>query len=126
MFVSRQVRTNGAGSGRTQAPTALRFTRATISTKAVAIVTNNTTPIVNGAVIMAPSAHASGCTPAITRLDFVHLGGVGEAVGELSVNCGWGFSAVRFQPRQCNISVGQPQHEVRRFRHVSNFCTKSS
>ena len=32
----------------------------------------------------------------------------------------------RFQPRQCNISVGQPQHEVRRFRYVSNFCTKSS
>ena len=31
----------------------------------------------------------------------------------------------RFQPRQCNISVGQPQHEVRRFRYVSNFCTKS-
>ena len=31
----------------------------------------------------------------------------------------------RFQPRQCNISVGQPRHEVRRFRHVSNFCTKS-
>ena len=53
------------------------------------------------------------------------MGGVGEDVGELSVNCGWGFSAVGFQPRQCNISVGQPQHEVRRFRHVSNFCTKS-
>ena len=62
----------------------------------------------------------------IVCLDFVHLGGVGEDVGELSVNCGWGFSAVGFQPRQCNISVGQPQHEVRRFRHVSNFCTKSS
>ena len=31
-------------------------------------------------------------------LDFVHLGGVGEDVGELSVNCGWGFSAVGFQP----------------------------
>ena len=30
----------------------------------------------------------------------------------------------RFQPRQCNISVGQPRHEVRLFRHVSNFCTK--
>ena len=59
-------------------------------------------------------------------LDFVHLGGVGEDVCELSVNCGWGFSAVGFQPRQCNISVGQPQHEVRRFRYVSNFCTKSS
>ena len=58
-------------------------------------------------------------------LDFVHLGGVGEDVCELSVNCGWGFSAVGFQPRQCNISVGQPQHEVRRFRYVSNFCTKS-
>ena len=28
------------------------------------------------------------------RLDFVHLGGVGEDVGELSVNRGWGFSAV--------------------------------
>ena len=25
-------------------------------------------------------------------LDFVHLGGVGEDVGELSVNYGWGFS----------------------------------
>ena len=48
------------------------------------------------------------------QLDFVHLGGVGEDIGELSVNCGWGFS------------VGQPQHEVRRFGHVSNFCTKSS
>ena len=59
-------------------------------------------------------------------LDFVHLGGVGEDIGELSVNCGWGFSAVGFQPRQLNISVGQPQHEVRRFGHVSNFCTKSS
>ena len=59
-------------------------------------------------------------------LDFVHLSGAGEDVGELSVNCGWGFSAVGFQPRQCNISVGQPQHEVRRFRHVCNFCTKSS
>ena len=44
----------------------------------------------------------------------------------MSVNCGWGFSAVGFQPRQCNISVGQPQHEVRRFRYVSNFSTKSS
>ena len=32
-------------------------------------------------------------------LDFVHLRGVGEDVGELSVNCGWGFSAVGFQPR---------------------------
>ena len=31
-------------------------------------------------------------------LDFVHLGGVGEDVGELSLNCGWGFSAVGFQP----------------------------
>ena len=61
-----------------------------------------------------------------SKLDFVHLGGVGEDVCELSVNCGWGFSAVGFQPRQCNISVGQPQHEVRRFRYVSNFCTKSS
>ena len=60
------------------------------------------------------------------KLDFVHLGGVGEDVGELSVNCGWGFSAVGVETRQCNISVGQPQHEVRRFRHVSNFCTKSS
>ena len=60
------------------------------------------------------------------QLDFVHLSGAGEDVGELSVNCGWGFSAVGFQPRQCNISVGQPQHEVRRFRHVCNFCTKSS
>ena len=68
-------------------------------------------------------SHSFSATPS---LDFVHLGGVGEDVGELSVNCSWGFSAVGFQPRQCNISVGQPQHEVRRFRHVSNFCTKSS
>ena len=60
-----------------------------------------------------------------TWLDFVHLGGVGEDVGELSVNCGWGFSAVGFQPRQLNSSVGQPQHEVRRFGHVSKLCTKS-
>ena len=59
-------------------------------------------------------------------LDFVHLRGVGEDVGELSVNCGWGFSAVGVQPRQWNMSVGQPQHEVRRFGHVSNFCAKSS
>ena len=59
------------------------------------------------------------------KLDFVHLRGVGEDVGELSVNCDWGFSAVGFQPRQWNMSVGQPQHEVRRFGHVSNFCTKS-
>ena len=61
-----------------------------------------------------------------SKLDFVHLRGVGEDVGELSVNCGWGFSAVGFQPRQWNMSVGQPQHEVRRFGHVSNFCAKSS
>ena len=33
-----------------------------------------------------------------TGLDFVHLGGAGEDVGELSVNCGWGFSTVGFQP----------------------------
>ena len=33
-----------------------------------------------------------------TCLDFVHLRGVGEDVGELSVNCGWGFLAVGFQP----------------------------
>ena len=58
-------------------------------------------------------------------MDFVHLGGVGEDVGELSVNCGCGFSAVGVETRQCNISAGQPQHEVRRFRYVSNFCTKS-
>ena len=32
----------------------------------------------------------------------------------------------RFQPRQCNISVGQPQHEVRRFGHSSKLCAKSS
>ena len=32
------------------------------------------------------------------QLDFVHLGGAGEDVGELSVNCGWGFSTVGFQP----------------------------
>ena len=55
-------------------------------------------------------------------LDFVYLRGVGEDVGELSVNCGWGFSAVGFQPRQWNMLVGQPQHEVRRFGHVSNLC----
>ena len=61
-----------------------------------------------------------------SKLDFVHLGGAGEDVGELSVNCGWGFSIVGVQPRQWNSSVGQPQHEVRRFRYVSNFCTKSS
>ena len=60
------------------------------------------------------------------KLDFGHLGGVGEDVGELSVNCGWGFSIVGVQPRQWNSSVGQPQHEVRRFRYVSNCCTKSS
>ena len=59
------------------------------------------------------------------KLDFVHLRGVGEDVGELSVNCGWGFSAVGFQPRQWNISVGQPQHEVGRSGHVSKFCAKS-
>ena len=53
------------------------------------------------------------------------MGGAGEDVGELSVNCGWGFSIVGVQPRQWNSSVGQPQHEVRRFRYVSNFCTKS-
>ena len=33
-----------------------------------------------------------------SQVDFVHLRGVGEDVGELSVNCGWGFSAVGFQP----------------------------
>ena len=60
------------------------------------------------------------------KLDFGHLGGVGEDVGELSVNCGWGFSIVGVQPRQWNSSVGQPQHEVRRFRYVSNCCPKSS
>ena len=38
------------------------------------------------------------CAAAGRNLDFVHLGGVGEDVGELSVNCGWGFSAVGFQP----------------------------
>ena len=59
-------------------------------------------------------------------LDFVHLGGAGEDVGELSVNCGWGFSTVGVEPRQLNSSVGQPQHEVRRFGHVSKFCAKSS
>ena len=40
-------------------------------------------------------SHSFSATPS---LDFVHLGGVGEDVGELSVNCGWGFSAVGFQP----------------------------
>ena len=59
------------------------------------------------------------------KLDFVHLGGAGEDVGELSVNCGWGFSTVGVEPRQLNSSVGQPQHEVRRFGHVSKFCAKS-
>ena len=72
IFVSRQARTNGKGWARTQAPTALRFSRTTVSTKAVPTVASNTTPIVNGAVIMAPSAHASGCTPATTRLDTGH------------------------------------------------------
>ena len=74
----------------------------------------------------APQVGNETSTDARPSLDFVHLGGVGEDVCELSVNCGWGFSAVGFPPRQCNISVGQPQHEVRRFRYVSNFCTKSS
>ena len=58
-------------------------------------------------------------------LDFVHLGGAGEDVGELSVNCGWGFSTVGVEPRQLKSSAGQPQHEVRRFGHVSKLCTKS-
>ena len=31
-------------------------------------------------------------------MDFVHLGGVGEDVGELSVNCGWGFQLSGFNP----------------------------
>ncbi len=53
------------------------------------------------------------------------MGGAGEDVGELSVNCGWGFSTVGVEPRQLNSSVGQPQHEVRRFGHVSKFCAKS-
>ena len=36
------------------------------------------------------------------NLDFVHLGGVGEDVGELSVNCGWGvFSCRVSNPRLC-------------------------
>ena len=47
-----------------------------------------------------------------------------------SLPCSYNLSSFctksRFQPRQWNISVGQPQHEVRRFGHVSNFCTKSS
>ena len=47
-----------------------------------------------------------------------------------SLPCSYNLSSFctksRFQPRQCNISGGQPQHEVRRFGHVSNFCTKSS
>ena len=45
-----------------------------------------------GVRLVAGYAHES------SLLDFVHLGGVGEDVGELSVNCGWGFSAVGFQP----------------------------
>ena len=73
-----------------------------------------------------PMARSIASCADLSELDLVHLGGVGEDVGELSANCGWGFSAVGFQPRQCNISVGQPRHEVRRSRHVSNFCTKSS
>ena len=40
----------------------------TFSTKAVPITKTATVPMVNGAVIMAVNTHASGCTPAITRL----------------------------------------------------------
>ena len=36
-----------------------------------------------------------------------------------------GFSAVGFQPRQWDMSVGQPQHELRRIGHSSKFCAKS-
>lgn len=32
------------------------------------------------------------------KLDFVHLGGAGEDVCELSVNCGWGFQLSEFNP----------------------------
>ena len=82
--------------------------------------------------IFVPSVRKSKCalsapidSEQANKLDFVHLGGAGEDVGELSVNCGWGFSTVGVQPRQLNSSVGQPQHEVRRFGHVSKFCAKS-
>ena len=40
---------------------------------------------------------ARGCR-LCPRLDFVHLGGVGEDVGELSVNYGWGFQLSGFNP----------------------------
>ena len=40
--------------------------------------------------------HFRGISTRYHKLDFVHLGGAGEDVGELSVNCGWGFSAVGF------------------------------
>ena len=60
---------------------------------------------------------SSGCDPEtrvmlICNLDFVHLAGVGEDVGELSVNCGWGFSAVGFQPSTMYnlVSVGDADH----------------
>ena len=47
-----------------------------------------------------------------------------------SLPCSYNLSSFctksRFQPRQWNISVGQPQHEVRRFGHVSKFYAKSS
>ena len=33
-----------------------------------------------------------------TKLDFVHLGGVGDDVGELNVYCGWGFQLSSFNP----------------------------
>ena len=35
------------------------------------------------------------CFDESSKLDFVHLRGVGEDVGELSVNCGWGVFSCR-------------------------------
>ena len=41
-----------------------------------------------------------------------------------SLPCSYNSSSGRGQPRQWNMSVGQPQHEVR-LGHVSNFCASS-
>ncbi len=61
-------------SERIQIPTDRRR-RNKISIKAASMVNRDTAPTVNGAVIMAVNAHASGCTPTITRskLDFAHF-----------------------------------------------------
>ena len=50
---------------------------------------------------------------AASQLDFVHLGGVGEDVGELSVNCGWGVFSCRVSTRlptnqRCHAAIGAP------------------